>query len=516
MNKLLRFATTASVLGIAGMVTSTPAQANPPLTEVERLGNQIHRLTGREPMSQVTAISQLSDVRPTDWAFTALQSLVERYNCIAGYPDRTYRGNRAMTRYEFAAGLNACLDKINEIIASGLADKVSKDDLAAIQKLQEEFAAELATLRGRVDTLEGKVATLEAQQFSTTTKLEGQAIFALAGATNENIVFQSRALLNFNTSFTGDDLLLTRLQAGSGGTAVTGTSGAFLSGLDYGAVPQNFALGVLRYDFKIGKDIDISVGPAMQAYDHIDANSYANNEAVDFSSTFFLNNPLHILVPSGAGIYAKYTPNRGPFSIGVLYMASNASQANPSPGIPPNGGLFGDNNQITAEFAYVPTDKDGNIPFALRLQYTRGHTSTAVANNLSTIPPVPSSGSFTSDAFGANIEWAFAKGAALFGRFGVGTLRDNVTGASYSPISWAAGFAFPNLFKKGALAGIGVGQPFTTTPGATATQTNVEAFYNYPVSDNITITPDIQFIFNPGNTTANTIFVGTLRTVFSF
>ncbi|MDJ0621185.1 MAG: iron uptake porin, partial [Calothrix sp. MO_192.B10] len=64
--------------------------------------------------SQVTSVSQFSDVQPTDWAFQALQSLVERYGCIAGYPNGTYRGNRALTRYEFAAGLNACLDRVNE------------------------------------------------------------------------------------------------------------------------------------------------------------------------------------------------------------------------------------------------------------------------------------------------------------------------------------------------------------------------------------------------------------------
>ena len=69
---------------------------------------------------QVTSVTQLSDVQPTDWAFQALQSLVERYACIAGYPDSTYRGDRAMTRYEFAAGLNACLDRITELIASSL------------------------------------------------------------------------------------------------------------------------------------------------------------------------------------------------------------------------------------------------------------------------------------------------------------------------------------------------------------------------------------------------------------
>ena len=67
-------------------------------------------LADGEYMDQVTSVTQLSDVQPTDWAFQALQSLVERYGCIAGYPDGTYKGNRAMTRFEFAAGLNACLD----------------------------------------------------------------------------------------------------------------------------------------------------------------------------------------------------------------------------------------------------------------------------------------------------------------------------------------------------------------------------------------------------------------------
>ena len=50
-----------------------------------------------DPLGQVTSVSQLSDVSPTDWAFQALQSLIERYGCISGYPDGTFRGNRAMT-----------------------------------------------------------------------------------------------------------------------------------------------------------------------------------------------------------------------------------------------------------------------------------------------------------------------------------------------------------------------------------------------------------------------------------
>ncbi|MDA0258442.1 MAG: iron uptake porin, partial [Cyanobacteria bacterium] len=64
---------------------------------------------------QVTSITQFSDVYPTDWAYQALANLIERYGCVAGYPNGTFRGNRAMTRYEAAALLNACLDRITEV-----------------------------------------------------------------------------------------------------------------------------------------------------------------------------------------------------------------------------------------------------------------------------------------------------------------------------------------------------------------------------------------------------------------
>ncbi|NJL22413.1 MAG: iron uptake porin, partial [Leptolyngbyaceae cyanobacterium SM1_3_5] len=201
---------------------SLPAAA--PMSQIQSVSDLAQPApAAQSSMSQVTSISQLSDVQPTDWAFQALQSLVERYGCIAGYPDGTYRGQRALTRFEFAAGLNACLDRINEIIQAGLADAVTQDDLAAVQRLQEEFAAELATIRGRVDVLEARTAELEANQFSTTTVLRGDTLFGLYSilggdsATGEELdrvpVFGYRVELNLNTSFTGEDLLTARLQS---------------------------------------------------------------------------------------------------------------------------------------------------------------------------------------------------------------------------------------------------------------------------------------------------------------
>ena len=235
----------SSSIGLASLSFLTALSLSPSLAQAETTTSssttvdayKAIQLTPSKVQAQnVTSVSQLSDVRPTDWAFTALQSLVERYGCIAGYPDSTFRGKQATSRYEFAAGLNACLDKINEIISAGLADKVSKEDLATLQKLQEEFAAELATLRGRVDALDAKTAKLEAQQFSTTTKLTGEVIFSATagsgGPTNarSNITLGNRTRLVLNTSFTGKDLLRTRLETGNNLAAASNSAGSSTSG----------------------------------------------------------------------------------------------------------------------------------------------------------------------------------------------------------------------------------------------------------------------------------------------
>ena len=115
---------------------------------------------------QVTSVTQFSDVYPTDWAYQALANLVETYGCVAGYPNGTFRGNRAMTRYEAAALLNGGLDRITEVT----------DEL---RRLLKEFETELAILKGRVDGLEARVGEMEATQFSTTTKLKGYTAWVL-------------------------------------------------------------------------------------------------------------------------------------------------------------------------------------------------------------------------------------------------------------------------------------------------------------------------------------------------
>jgi porin len=497
---------------------------------------QINQYT-QEPsnaMAQVTSVSQLSDVQPTDWAFQALQLLVERYGVISGYPDRTFRGNRAMTRYEFAAGLNAALDRINELIAAGTADRVRKEDLAALQRLQEEFASEVATLRGRTDTLEARTATQEVNQFSTTTKLTGQAIFAvnaggfsgdrIIGPTGNpianqqpNATFIYRAFLNFNTSFTGKDRLQVLLETGSDGAndnAAGFLEPTFGSVLDFSARHfPNDRIGVdrLNYNFTPFENFSVSVGPVIAAVDYVDRNQYADFVPFNFSTRALVNNAILLPINQlGSGAAINWNPGKGPFTVRAVYLAADG--ANPDPnnqrfvgGVSPlarllyprpsgSRGLFGDPYQGIVELGYSP-----NKALTLRLQYSGGKIF---------------DGRF--DAFGVNFDLALSQQFGIFGRYGYGSYNDTAFG-DINPNYWMAGVSFPELFVSGALAGIAAGQPFIEKAVGNATQTNIEAFYSYPVSNNIRIKPVIQVITNPANQSSNgTIFTGTLETIFSF
>ncbi|TAE40808.1 MAG: VWA domain-containing protein [Oscillatoriales cyanobacterium] len=107
-----------------------------------------------------TNVSQSADIAPSSWAFQALLSLAKRYSCPIVAPVGTTLGDRPLKRSEFAVSLNSCLVNVDRAIAAGT-PKVGPEDLAIVQRLQTEFAPELATLRGRVDALEARSGELE-------------------------------------------------------------------------------------------------------------------------------------------------------------------------------------------------------------------------------------------------------------------------------------------------------------------------------------------------------------------
>ncbi|MBD2563473.1 iron uptake porin [Nostoc sp. UIC 10607] len=557
-----------AVLGATLLVSATAIAAPNTTTEVSPVGqpgvtevaqqpeilaqttiDQVNRYSNEgsqnNSQSQVTSVSQFSDVQPTDWAFQALQSLVERYGCIAGYPNATYRGNRALTRYEFAAGLNACLDRVNELIATATADLVTKQDLATLQRLQEEFSAELATLRGRVDSLEARTAELEANQFSTTTKLVGEAIFAVTdvfgGETGDanNTVFQDRVRLNLQTSFTGRDVLTTRLSAGNAQAfSLVDNAGA---GINTAEGTQTFQVGSTgNNSVKIDRlTYEAPVGPA-QVYLAASGGRHSHYAAVNnpyfFDNTdggngalssFASESPIY-RIGGGAGIAVNLPLGQGGgilgnSSITAGYLASEANNPTLSSGLT-NGDYaalgqlnFSVSDRLALAATYVHGYSAGGSLF------NSGSTSdgtfgevvvgTGQANTLL--------GAGSSNSYGVSAAFRPSDKLSISGFVSYHDVTGVGIGDDYEAWSYGVGVALPDFGKQGNVLGIFAGaQPYSfNRPGFAGNDTpyQFEGFYKYRVSDNISVTPGVIWLTSPGQSSANDdAIIGTLRTTFTF
>jgi hypothetical protein len=491
-------------------------------------------------IDQVTSVSQLSDVKPTDWAFQALQSLVERYGCIAGYPDGTYRGNRAMTRYEFAAGLNACLDKVRELITAGTTNLITKEDLGILQRLQEEFAAELATLRGRVDTLEARSAELEANQFSTTTKLSGQVLTYLGDAFGKNAseanntAFGYRVRLKLNTSFTGKDNLLVGLQATnlrrlnaatefpqgslSGPTDETLFSATNISG------DGSLKLNALQYSFPVGDKLLVSLNAFSS--DRILSAPLSPFSSPTTGSISYFGSMNPILYPTGQqtgiGVQWKATP-----WLNVDFSAGSESRTND-----PTVGLFsgGYSGSVRTIFTF------GALNLALNYVHFYSPQFGADTASGSNAAKVVGAGPVVGNAYLPGISYRVSPTLGLSGSVGLINARalGNGKKGDANVLDYRFSMAFYDIGKKGNLAGIVFGmQPRLTgtSNGAIAqaiglpagqrrdrdTGFHVEAFYTHLLTDNITITPGIIWLTAPNHDDRNPdVVVGVVRTTFSF
>lgn len=480
---------------------------------------------------QITSVSQLSDVKPTDWAFQALQSLVERYGCIVGYPDRTYRGNRALSRYEFAAGLNACMDRINELIAAGTADLVRKEDLDALRKMQEQFAAELAVMRGRVDAVEVRTATLEKQQFSTTTKLNGEVVMAVAGVAagntvngnqvQKNTVVGDRVRLNFDTSFNGKDLLRTRIQASNldpfSQTATFTPEGdlRFAAGNDN----NRASIDALLYQFTIGEKTTVVIEANAGAIDDFTntVNPYFDGDGTFGALGHFgTRNPIYYLLDgTGVGVRHEFSKQ---LELSAGYLATDAN--NPNSG----NGLFNGAYGAIAQLTFTPSDK---LAFALtyihsyKTDYsTNGSAGSNHANLLNLGQP------FVSNAYGAEASYQLSPHVVINGYVGYNNASVlEGTKGNANIWDWMVGLAFPDFLQKGSVAGILVGvEPKVTSASSNlnllednATSFHVEGFYQYQITDHIAITPGIIWLTNPDQNSGNSdVVIGTIRTTFTF
>jgi len=216
MKLFQRLLVAPAALGLLAPLAANAAEVN--INDVSKFAGKSTASVLRSPSSV-----QFSDVVPGDWAYTALQNLSESYGCVDNAYTQNLKNGQALTRYEAAALINACLDGGLSANGQGLTPEATR--------LTNEFGSEMAILKGRVDGLEYKLNELSAGQFSSTTKLKGKVSFNLQGLsgvkdnTTSNIEqavhYTFRTKYDLYTSFTGEDQLYTRIVAGNGQSSWT-------------------------------------------------------------------------------------------------------------------------------------------------------------------------------------------------------------------------------------------------------------------------------------------------------
>ncbi|MDJ0589490.1 MAG: iron uptake porin [Pleurocapsa sp. MO_226.B13] len=538
------------VPAVAGLAIGYPIKASAQsVSDVESNAQLLDRIESysREGQarsrSQVTNVNQLRDVSPTDWAYEALRSLVDRYGCISGFPNQTYRGNQPLSRYEFAAGLNSCLNQIERLIASQ--GVVSAEDLDTITRLSQEFEAELATIGGRVDELESRTAVLEDNQFSTTTKLEGEAVFGIAQEFNydsNQVVFQDRVRLAFVSSFFGEDALYTRLDASNADVFNTDDTELDDDGnevpvpLDTGALTyqtspsgNDVGIGWLAYYFPIGDKIDVYLpaafplwvdfAPSLSPY----LDSFTG--ATGALSSFAESSPIYkIGLASGGGIGFNFNPVDF-VTVSAGYFGGDSF----SPVSDEDGGLFNEEYSALGQVTLSLLDDKIQVAGTYVLGKFGAGSNEIFDLGVGTADatqPFEGGTKVSANSYGVQVAFQPLDFLAI-NAFGMFTdAQESADDGEAEIWSYGVGISLPDLGKEGNLAAIFAGaEPYVGSRSgddieelSEDTPIHLEGLYKYQFNDNISITPGVIYIINPngGEEEEEDALIGVLRTTFTF
>ncbi|MDA1246509.1 MAG: iron uptake porin [Cyanobacteria bacterium] len=478
----------------------------------------VDRFRAWESKNQVTSVSQFSDVQPTDWAYQALANLVERNGCVAGFPDSKFKGGNAMTRYEAAALLNSCLDRVTE----------KTDEL---QKLLNEFDGELTVLTGRVDGLESKVGKLRAQQFSTTTRLKGVANFFLGGLdgnpdlTADKTTFNYDYRLTLTTQFGDKSKLVSRLRSANFAKdnqfSGSGSAGNMVGADIAASTADSINLDRLYYQFPL-KAIDgltITAGPLAR-----------NTETVAFIPSAYKSGILDYFGLAGAtGVYNKATGSlfgftwkqkvkKGNpyFTVSSNYVTDNKKAAVSSEGL-----FSGEGNSWLSQLGYVGP----NWGIALAANYiNEGQKTIRKGSKVSqtTLAAGQDAISYAIGGYWKPLETGIIPSISL-GLGGTNVERLSATKGNNDSFGWTAGLQWDNAFVKGNSLGFAFAMPQQgdTEAGVKTEDTFAyELFYRFKVSDNITVTPAVFYIQNSQGATTTAaerdVFGAVVQTTFKF
>jgi len=475
-----------------------------------------------EEMTQVTSVSQLADVKSTDWAFAALQSLVERYGCLSGYPDGSFRGEQKISRYEFAAALNTCLEK--------LSTQIIQAESPILQKLRTEFLPELTGLQTRIGVLETRTEQLLSRQFSPIVFFGGQAIFALAAAAGGNPpgtgnggpILAEQTQLGIVASFSGRDRL--QLALGTGnldnlGFANPDSLNSIMALLNYQAGLSNrITLSTLEYRLPAFSDrVVFTFKPVgFSLSDILTANTLYADSGRGAISRFAAGNPIFQIGSLNGGVGFDWLVDRST-RLQVAYGMRESDRS--------SQGIFKANHSALGVQLLLKPSADSVTGFS----YVNAYASDGRLDTLTGSFNADTSGTFLEPAqihaLGATYQWRFSP-KAVFGTWGgifyTSSLQSGAFAVSGTYLL-SLGLYDPFERNRGDFLGLLIGIPPKLFAGGQIQRTDdstsfhLETFYRYQMTDRISITPGFFIVTNPGHFSDNqTIFVGTIRTTFRF
>ncbi len=467
---------------------------------------------------EVKSISQFSDVYPTDWAYQALTDMAQNHGCTTGVPTGT------MTRYEAAALLNSCLENVVQ---------ANEEEL----RLINEFGPELAVIKGRIDGLEARIGEFEAGIFSTTTKLTGTTHFVVGGMTtdkdggeDEAVTFNYTTQLNLNTSFTGRDLLYTRIKTGNFSsdkeTFANKSTGTYLAATNSNG--NDLAVDKIWYQFPVGDNLQFWVGPRIENYYML-------------ASAPSIYRPILKQFALGGNGAAYGSSTDGGF--GAAWTQTVEDRTQPRFAISTNYASKGATNSDN-DGGGILTDAQSKWLTKVEYGSPRWQVSLAVSKEMCTEKSNADSCKnwydyYSTDAgddvsgdstsYGLRAYWKPENTGAIPAiqlGYDIRSIDDDgKTGSTEETAQWMVGLMWQDAFVDGNTAGVAFGQRQYATEivgGADdpADDNFVwEAYYTFKVSDNISVTPAIfggEDTYNGASDGSDDISGGLVQTTFRF
>ena len=374
-----------------------------------------------------------------------------------------------------------------------MAPMAANADVTAVSN-ESDLSSEV--IQARVDGVEAQLEEIQAGAFSSTTTMSGKAAFATgyvdddSETDSDKITLNYMYQLNMNSSFTGDDLLYTRLKTGNftkNGRFQDKHNGTFLSAGKAG--DGTIKVDKIWYQFPIGESLQVWVGPRIENY-YMLASAPSIYKPV--TKQFALGGNASTYGSSTSpGFGAAWTqvvddPSEGRFALSLNYTGKGGSKS--------TSGLLDDDAkeffltkveygtprwQVSAALASKTNGEayDGYYHTKAGETYSKDLTSVG----LRAYWKPESTGSIPSVQLG----------------YDTATVDDATSGEPDEMSAWMIGLNWKDVFMDGNKAGLAFGSRQAATSyvgtGSDPAEDNTvwEAYYSFKVNDGVTITPAV-------------------------